>query len=409
MNVRGFRRLPPFPFPDHAWMTDLPCDPCISQRGTHPTHFAELRMFPGPQELGVTGDNRYETLFGRVWAILYCDDDTWHILQWVGSEDLPSAPGITSPGWLQVTDPLLTLPEVGACVERSWTAAFDQSARLAIAYERDGLIEVTRWDASTNQYRQNVSFAGRDPQLLMDATVTDPRAYPNLLDHGWGVREAYFAGVRVLFEWLPEPAWRHTAIPDSDMLLFYLTPDRSGVRARVQQELYGTERVVHDFGEAMSLDQAVALPGAWQLLLGDAVGGKHSDALLSDPYVGGHIINPQASDELSIAAAVEDGRYFHDVIAPRDVNALDVAAAVDAGRYEAMILLRAESESLNVFAAVQAARYEVEVVLRDEAEPLDVTAAVEAALYDQTTIKHEASEPLNVTASVESGRYQEVS
>ena len=296
--LRAFRKRPPFPIPSPSRPGDLPCVPCITQRGTHPTHFAELRMFVGPQEIATTGDNSFETLFGRVWAILFCDDSTWHTLQWVGADDLDPATGITSRGWRELTDPLLTLPALTAGVQERWSAAFDQNARLIVAYENAGVIEVTRWDSGVGAYVQNVTFAGCDPQLLIDAALTDPRFYPNLEDDGWSVREAFDAGVTVWFEWLPDGVYRTTAIPDSDVLLFYLSADRERVMARVQRETYSIEREIHDFGYAVVLDHALALGGRYQLLVSNSAGAKLPQTLISDPYLGDFIINPEHADEM---------------------------------------------------------------------------------------------------------------
>ena len=270
-------------------------------------YFAELRTFPGPQAIGAIGDNSFDALYGREWAVLFCDDDTFHTLQWTGVGDAPPE-GLTSGGWHVIPDPLLTLPPLTAGVERSISAAFDQNARLIVAYEKNGVVEVTRWEPSEGVYKQNVSFAGRDPQLLIDAALADPRGYPTIPDDGWSVREAFDAGVRVWFEWLPDGVYRTTAIPDSDVLLFYLSLDRTVLHARVQREIYAIERTIYDFGEPVTLDHAVALSGRYQLLVSDAVGVRLPEALVSDPYLGDLIINPRHADPLTGVVAPEGMR-----------------------------------------------------------------------------------------------------
>ena len=278
--------------------------PCITQRGTHPTYFPEFHMFLGPQALGDTGDGGFAALFGRMWAFLHCDDDRWFLLQWVGSDHL-IAEGLLSPGWKVIEEPLLDLPGLACGTQQRFTAAFDQNARLIVAYEDNERVFVTRWDDTTGDYLQNVDFAGVDPALLVDAAVTDSRGYPTLDDDDWSVREAFDAGVRVWFEWLPEPAFRTTAIPDSDVLLFYLSADRERVMCRVQREVYGTERLLHDFGQPVILDQAVALLGRYELLVSNQAGVRLPQVLISDPYLGDFIINPEGDSPVAAGVAPE--------------------------------------------------------------------------------------------------------
>ena len=309
-------------------------------------YFAELRTFPGPQEIAVTGDNSFETLLGREWAILFCDDGTWHTLQWADDDDLDPGEGITSRGWRSLTDPLLSLPPLTAGAERRWTAAFDQNARLIVAYERAGTIEVTRWDSPLGAYRQNVSFAGHDPHVLNDMAVTDPRGYPNLDDDGWSVREAYDAGIPVLFEWLPDLTYRRSALADSDVLLFYLSADRTTVLCRVQRETYGTARVIHDFGTPVVLDHALALPGRYQLLVSNAVGVRLPQMLVSDPYLGDFLINPRPVEVLSINVAPESLRSEADTMKVEDGDALPSGVTPEPVNAERVIYLAPGSESV---------------------------------------------------------------
>ena len=390
-----------FNFPADMWAANLPCDPCIKSRGSHPTYYPEFHMFPGPQELGVTGDNSFHTLFARTWAFLMCDDDRWFLLQWIGSAHL-IAEGLQSPGWKVIQEPLLDLPGLGCGAQRRFTAAFDQSARLVVAYEEAGSIHVTRWDTVTQAYLQNVSFEGADPSLLMDAAVTDPLGYP---PHA---QQALSDGVPVLFEWLPEPAWRENAIPDSDVALFYLTPDRLGVRARAQRDLYAVEYGLHDYSVQVLLDYAVALPGRYQLLLSDAVGAKLEEMLISADYVGGHIVNPRDRAALDVLVNVEPAAHAQDIWHHAEINPLPVTASVETTRYQRQVYPYSVTDALDVTSIASEARYQETTIVRDEREPLNFTASVEDAFYDQLVSAHAASEAIDVTASVESGRYQEV-
>ena len=408
MSLRSFRKRPPFPFVNRARPDDLPCVPCITQRGTHPTFFAELRMFVGPQEIAVTGDNSFDTLFGRVWAILFCDDGTWHTLQWVGADDLDPATGITSSGWRELADPLLSLPPLTAGVQQRWSAAFDQNARLIVAYETNGTIDVTRWDSDAGEYRQNVTFAGRDPQLLIDAALTDPRFYPNLADDGWSVREAFDAGVRVWLEWLPDATFRTTAIPDSDVLLFYLNTDRTKVMARVQRELYGVEREIHDFGQSVVLDHAIALGGRYQILVSDQVGARLPETLVSDPYLGDFVINPQPRDAVTLSASVEAGEYTQPVIAPSHTrHALDLLVQPAPAAHVNAVQAHEARDALTLTANVQSAGYDLMVVPHVDGEGLDLTTIVEDALHTEMVIPATARHALTLAVSVQRARYQE--
>jgi len=260
--------------------------PKISRRGIY--YFAEVATAPGPQAITVTGDNSVGALFGREWLLVLARDTSLLHLH----QESSTADGT----WVEVTADLPPAFDVPLEVDaRRITFAFDQTARIIIAYETGGIVKVTRWDASLNSYVQNVSFAGHDPAILMDATLADPRGYPNLADDGWSVREAYFAGIRVLFEWIPDASIRENPITDSDVVLFYLSTDRTQVYARVQRQLYATPLLIHTFDAPVVLDRVVALAGRYQLLIGDAVGDPLTEMLISDPYLGDFIISPQAT------------------------------------------------------------------------------------------------------------------
>jgi len=286
--------------------------PRVSERVPSETWFAELATAPGPQVIGQTGDNSYAALFGREWALEWSvEDDTLRLYQ----------ESLSHPGeWQRVTaglPPVFDSPLPATA--RRVTFCFDQSARIVVAVEDEGLIKVTRWDPGSGQYVQNVTFAGVDPQLFMDATLADPAGFPE------DVRAAAQAGVRVLFEWLPDGSWRESGVPDSDVVLFYLTADRTGVRARVQRQLYATVHELHDYAAPVVLDRAMPLPGAYQLLVSDATGAPLEHALVSDPYVGDFLLAPAAEDELAAGVVPED------LVAQSEVLNTEVADALAAG------------------------------------------------------------------------------
>lgn len=364
-------------------------------------------MFPGPQELGVTGDNTYDTLFGRAWAFLKCDDDNWFLLQWVGADDL-LVEGLDSPGWKTVDEPLLALPGLVCGVQRRFSAAFDQSARLIVAYEEAGSVKVTRWDSGAGEYVQNVDFAGRDPCLLMDATLVDPRGYPSLADDGWSVRESFFAGVPVLFEWLPEPAWRETAIPDSDVLVFYLSADRERVLVRVQREVYSVERVIHDFGEAVVLDQAVALAGRYQLLVSDQVGVRLPEALISDAYLGDFLINPRVADGLAAAVASEAAVATAQSALIETIDPVGALAAADDVRVESQVLFVVGVDDVAATAVGESVRVEAQVLPVEITDAVGAGVSADAVLVSAQFEITEDDDAISATVGAEGIRVQRV-
>lgn len=216
-------------------------NPVITKRTPSDTVFAELFLSPGPQAVGVTGQNRLQDFVGQEWMLLV-DKETREVQLWQENGS-----------WLRVDVPghplIGGVAPVGA---RRFALCFDQAATPVVAYELDGVIRVTRWDAVQQQYIQNVSFAGVDPTLQLDAV------------------------------WAGD-------IPGSDVLLFYLTPDRTGVRVRVQRDLYAVENQVWDYPQPVILDRVISAPLRYQVLVSSADGRALPDVLLSGfyPYTSG--------------------------------------------------------------------------------------------------------------------------
>ena len=362
-------------------------------------------MFHGPQELGVTGDNSFHTLFGRLWAFLHCDDDQWFLLQWQDDEHLDPAEGLESPGWLVVEEPLLDLGELECGVTRRVTAAFDQSARLVVAFENPPNVRVTRWDTELDEYVQNVTLAGVDPALFMDATVANPLGWPE------DAQVAVAAGIPVLIEWLKSGVgvWLLSPIPDSDVVLFYLSADRERVLARVQRDVFGIEHEVFDFGTPVVLDRAMGADGRYQLLVSDAEGAKLADGLLSAAYVGGLIVNPRVRDALDVSAVPVVGEHRADWWQYAAREGLSVSAEPAAAAHTRMLKVIAAIEGLSVDAVVSEGRYQAEYVVRDDREALDVSVGVEVAKYDHQFQSSAAREGLVVAAAVATARYKEAS
>lgn len=361
MTLRlGHKKRPPFLFSHRARAFNLPCDPKINTRGSTPFYYPEFVMFPGPQEIAVTGDNSFETLFGATWALLFCDNNDIYVLQWNGDS------------WDVITEQLPAFPEFDGS-ERAFTAAFDQSARFIYAYEKAGVIKVTRWDDASGTYKQNVNVTGVDPRLLNDASL------------------------RFL-------------VPDSDVILFYVDTERAGIKYRVQREIYGTEHdLEYDGGSAVTfpegvvLDQAQALPYRFELLVSHATGVKRSLAVVSDYYP------IPAPDRMTASMAPLDGSYTQLSFKQLDEDPLDISAAPAEGAYTASLIRVDANEPLDVTAAPGEGAYTLTTYTATEAEELDVTAAPGDGAYVYASFKALGENHLSIAAAPGQGAYRATS
>lgn len=209
------------------------------------TYGVELRLAPGPRSMGDTGDGSYATLYGYAWAgLLDRVERRFRLFQaqvpGEGPWPLHDPRGPEVAVWVEVEVPPLPHP-----VEeiRHLALAFDQAARHVVAYEREGEVWMRQWDPVTQAFVQRGPFPGVDPVLIQDATVG---YYP----------------------------------PDSDVLLFHLSPDRTSLVMRVQRELYATAHTIQTFDHPVVLDQAVVLPYQVELL----------GSLLSAPDITGYAV-----------------------------------------------------------------------------------------------------------------------
>jgi len=371
-------------------------------RGTSEYVYFELSMALGPVEIGETADNSYEALYGRAWLMeVDVDTDTLFMYQ---QDEVGE--------WTRVTaglPPIFDSPiPTGA---KRFTFAFDQSARVIVVYELNQTVLITRWNAVSNQYVQNVTFDGVDPAVIMDATLTDPRGYPTAEADGWGVRDAFEAGIPVLFEWLAgDPiVWLEDAIPDSDVLIFYLTPDRLGVRARVQRQLYETVQSVHDYDAPVVMDRIVALPGRYQALVSDAAGAPLPNMLISDPYLGDFIISPVADDVLGVAVTLEAVRADNDTYEHDDADEMTAGVAPEAIVATGDTLFYDDAEAAT--AAVSVEKMQVVGSLLATADAEDMTTAVAVASPIEvvtTTVPVEEQHAVDAAVAPEAIRVQTV-
>ncbi len=274
-------------------------EPIVNRRGRG--HFAELALARGPRVMAVTGGGSFADLFGYAWLALLDRRERRLRLFQAQAGGAPWAIGgdPAAAEWVEVPVPDLVhqVEEV-----RHLALAFDQAARHVVAYERKGEVWVRQWDPVGQQYVMRGPWPGVDPVLVMDATV------------GYHV-------------------------PDSDVLLFHLTPDRKALVMRVQRELYGTVHSVETFAEEAILDQGVALPYQFELL----------GSLASDPDGTGLVLRSdlypvRAEDSLGTAslAAPAAGVYWP-VVVVRDlgVDSLGVAnlSAPASGVYLPLVVI----------------------------------------------------------------------
>lgn len=237
MTVRNsFAGLPAFLFGDGGLHNQLVCDVRTYVRandGSRDLLAPMLAWSPGPPAIGDTGDNSPGHMMGTTWLLQVCPDGSWVLYR----EDR---------GRLEVV-PFDDPPANVTSTARHVSLCFDQAARVALTWEDQGIIKVRRWDAEQNQYIENVSFSGVDPVVVFDAQ------------------------------------WAYQ-IPSSDVLVFYLSPDRTRLLCRVQRDVYAVEHQVWDYGQPVILDRVLALPYRYQALASDASGAPLPSVLVSDLY-----------------------------------------------------------------------------------------------------------------------------
>mgnify|MGYP000751892306 CR=1 FL=1 len=199
----------------------------VGKRGR--SYFPEARIVRGPRVMGETADNSFEALLGYAWLGML--DRTQGLRLFQARKTAPSSEpwpiGSTEEAqWVEVTIPPIPHPVKEV---RHLALCFDQAARHVVAYERQGEVWIRQWNPITGTFTMRGPFPGVDPVLLWDFEV------------------GYF-------------------LPDSDVLLVHLSPDRTHVIMRVQRELYATSHVLQTFPSPAYLDQAVALPYQGQIL-----------------------------------------------------------------------------------------------------------------------------------------------
>lgn len=325
--------------------------PAFSTRGSPATHFAEVFFAAGPHAIGATGDNSYDVLFGRNWMLVVDVDDGYlHAYQ--------EQSGGT---WLEVTadlPPVFASPAPSG--SRRWSFCFDQSARIIVAFEDAGTVKVTRWDAASGSYVQNISFAGADPCVVMDAS--------------W----SYF-------------------VPDSDVLVFALSPDRRRLVARVQREVFAIEHELWDFGAPVILDRVTALPYKYQVLVSDASGVPLPSVLLSDLYPVGLALGVNVTAELASGELRQAAWDYYPPVA------VEVGAELTGGALQQPVVIYQPPLPVGVTALLVAGALDETVVRYQPPLPVGVGAALAGGVLADIGVQHNPPLGLQVTAQLVGG------
>src|SRR5690606_28836224 len=149
----SFAGLPAFLFGDGGLHNQLVCDVRTYVRAVDDDGrellAPMLAWSPGPPAIGDTGDNSPGHMMGTTWLLQVCPDGSWVLYR-------------QDRGRLEVV-PFDDPPDPVTATARHVSLCFDQSARVVLAWEDQGIIKVRRWDPTLNEYIENVSFSGVDP------------------------------------------------------------------------------------------------------------------------------------------------------------------------------------------------------------------------------------------------------
>ncbi len=317
----------------------MPLKTQVYRRGN--TYAPELRLAPGPRSMGDTGDGSYATLYGYAWAgLLDRVERRFRLFQaqvpGEGPWPLHDSRGAEVAVWVEVEVPPLPHPVEEVA---HMALAFDQAARYVVAYEREGEVWVRQWDPLSQSFVQRGPFPGVDPVLIQDATVG---YYP----------------------------------PDSDVLLFHLTPDRLNLVMRVQREDYATARSVWTFERPVVLDQVVELPYQIELL------GSFTDALDTTGFV------------------VHSGLYPY---RPEAVIALEGRFA--SGEYELVVFLYGQEARLVLQGVFAGGEYVQPVIIYPHEAKLALQGAFTTGEYRAIVQTYSQSQTLALQGQFSGGTY----
>jgi len=251
----------------------------------------ELRLTKGPTTIGQPGGGTYAELYSR---------DYLAFLDQIGRLRVYVSTGTS---WAPVAEELYPQPPHPGDQIRHLAVCFDQNARLVLAYELNSQVYVHQWNEATQRYTTYGPFPGVDPVIIQDATIS---FYP----------------------------------PDSDVLLLYLSTDRTRLLMRVQRESYGTPREVATFPRPVLLDQANAFPYYGQVV-GSYVDSPNRTgfAVPTDLYP---VNTSDPAGELSLTPPTNWGYTFSGVLYEASDNLGSFVLAPPTGWRYAPILLVVE-------------------------------------------------------------------
>ena len=247
--------------------------------------------------------------------------------------------------------------------------AFDQSARDVVAYVNGfgNQIEIRYWDEAQRKHVFR-SFPGVDPVLINDVLA-------------------------------------HYRLEDSDVVLFYLSQDRTKVLARIQRERYDTPREVATLNEPAYLDQAVPLPYQVQLLLSREA---ESLTLTSElyPYTGG-------LEHYADVSALRGGVYKTNLVLYEGQDALTGSlSALQGGSYEENLQqYAAEDAHSAALSALRGGAYEENILKGRQEQALGAQlSALRGGEFAQSVLPYSRN-PASISGSVgalRGGSYEEV-
>lgn len=315
------------------------------------TYAPEIRLAPGPRVMGDTGDNSYQVLYGYAWAaVLDRAQQRFRLLQaqvpGEGPWPLDDPRGPEAAVWVEVDVP--PLPHSVKDVQHI-SLTFDQAARHVVAYQVGTEIWVRQWDPVTQQYIMRGPFPGVDPVVICDASVM-------------------------------------YKVPDSDVLLFYLSPDRLNLMMRVQRENFATAYTMQTFSSPVLLDQVVQYP--YRLGL---VGSEASQPLSTGFWITSPLYPVNLYDRGVVATATpQDGQYVIAVLRQERAEGVQATAIPqDVAYYPAVIFHNTTPDGVQASASPQDGLYALSVIrVTPNPEGVQTSAMPQDGLYAFGAIRY---------------------
>lgn len=313
----------------------------------------EFRMAQGPRVEGDTGDSSWVALYGYIWAVAIINDAVV-LLQAVDSSGSP-LPIHSSVGSWRVMGTVVIPHSVREI--KHIGLAFDQAARPMITYERNGEVWVRQWDPVTQQYIMRGPYPGVDPVLICDASVM-------------------------------------YKVPDSDVLLFYLSTDRTQLLMRVQRENFANPYTLHTFTAPVLLDQVIQYPYRLALV------GSRSDSPAETGYWLNSYLYPVNIVETAVfTAAPHDVDYAVAVIRHEPVEGVETRAVPLDADYYPSIIVHVLTEGVNTTATPLDAMYTPALIAYTHKESIGATGTPQDGIYAFAAIRYAITEGVQASAT----------